>query len=217
MGPGPRFAARRLPESIRRRVEVATAMAWESLVETHVAHAGYFVRLLDDAVPLEDALGRYLLEMDLGDSIAAAVRTRVLVAVEADAEFDGAELDSDAADPGGNADEPDVVAHERFDGWRRFRPDRVVESVLRRQRRQDEVEGWVSLALARSEEAIITTHVDNAITFAALLEEQLDLDSAVQHYLGAVGLAGGRAQAVHQRTMARLADVHLPLPQAERR
>jgi hypothetical protein len=53
--------------------------------------------------------------------------------------------------------------------------------------------------------------VENAIGFVALLQEQLSLDRSVQQYLGAVGLAGGRAQAVFQRTMAKLADVHLPL------
>jgi hypothetical protein len=70
----------------------------------------------------------------------------------------------------------------------------------------------MQLALARAEEAVIATHVDNAITFAALLDEVLPLDRATQEYIEAVGLSGGRAQAVHQRTMARLADVHLPLP-----
>jgi hypothetical protein len=42
------------------------------------------------------------------------------------------------------------------------------------------------------------------------------VDRAVQAYLQAVGLSGGRGQSVHQRTMARLADVHLPLPPSPR-
>jgi hypothetical protein len=70
----------------------------------------------------------------------------------------------------------------------------------------------MKLALARAEEAVIATHVDNAITFAALLDPVMPLDRATQEYIDAVGLSGGRAQAVHQRTMARLADVHLPMP-----
>jgi hypothetical protein len=186
-------------------------MAWESLVDTHVTHAATFVNLLAQRETLEDALARYLLEMDLGDSMAAAVRTRVLVALEgassaSDLALDGAASDGDAA----------VVGDDEPEGWRRFRPDVVVRGIMERQRRDEETDGWVQLAIARAEEAIITTHVDNAITFAALLEEYLPLDRAVQQYVGAVVLTGGRAQAVYQRTMARLADVHLPQTAAAR-
>jgi hypothetical protein len=69
----------------------------------------------------------------------------------------------------------------------------------------------VLLSLARAEENVIRTHVENAIGFVALLQEMLPLDEAVEQYLGAVRVVGSRAQAVMQRTMARLADVHLPL------
>ena len=199
----PRTSARRLPDTVRRRLEVAIAMAWEDLVGTHVLHAGHFIRLFAESLPLEEALARYLLEMDLGDSMTAAVRTRVLVAIE-------------ESTRGGD---PDAVAirsrqeeEPEFEGWRRFRPDVVVRELVQRQRREDEVEVWVQLAIARAEDAIINTHVDNAITFAALLDEFLPLDRAVEHYLAAANLAGARAQTIHQRAMARLADVHLPLP-----
>ncbi len=195
-----RISTRRLPESVRRRLEVATAMGWESLVETHVAQATQFVHLLGEKIPLEEGLARYLLEMDLGDSMAAAVRTRVLVTIEEEAHA------SDSSSGGDASTEPDD------EGWRRFRPDVVVRGVFERQRQQDATEQWVQLALARAEENVITTHVDNAITFAALLEDHLPLDRGVHHYLDAVALTGSRGQAILQRTMARLADVHLPLP-----
>jgi hypothetical protein len=203
----PRTSARRLPENIRRRVEVATAMAWENLVATHVSHAGHFIRLFADRLPLEEALARYLVEMDLGDSMAAAVRTRVLVAIEESTRGG----DADAVALRAREDEEE----EGVEGWRRFRPDVVVRELVQRQRREDAVEAWVQLAIARTEEAVINTHVDSAITFAALLDEFLPLDRAVQHYLGAANLVGARAQTIHQRTMARLADVHLPLPAPE--
>jgi hypothetical protein len=198
----PRLTPLRIPESVRRRLEVATAMAWEALVETHVNQATLFVQVLSERIPLEEALVRYLLELDLSEAMASAVRTRVLVAVEPDA---------------GRGETSEAPIDEDPEGWRRFRPDVVMRGVVARQRRNDETEQWVQLAVARAEEAVITTHVDNAITFAALLEDVLPLGRAVQQYLGAVVLSGGRAQAVFQRTMARLADVHLPLPTARRR
>ena len=175
---------------------MASALAWEALVETHVAHAFQFIGLMDDYSPLEDALSRYLLEMDIGESMAQAIRTRVLVGIEDEP------LEPEMG--------PEAPADDDEDGWRRFRPDVVMKGVRERQRRQDEADTLVELALARAEEAVITTHVENAITFAALLDEHLPLAGAVQNYLGAVDLAGGRAQAVFQRTMARLAEVHLP-------
>lgn len=200
-----RFPTRRLPDSVRRRLEVATAMAWEALVESHVAHAVQFVRLLRENMPLADIVSRYIVEMDLGDSMATAVRTRVLVNIEENQGVQDAQQTLPLHGDGGGA-----PAAEEAEGWRRFRPDVMVRGVMQRQRRNDEVEGWILLAIARAEEGVITSHVDNAITFAALLEEHLPLSRAVQHYLTAVSLSGGRAQAVYQRTMARLADVHLP-------
>ena len=203
-----RFTARRLPESLRSRLEVATALAWEALVDAHVSQALGFVDLLREYIPLEESLPRYLMEVDLADSMASAVRNRVLVAAEP---HESADEDPDIRlQPESDSDE--ALEEGEDGGWRRFRPDIVMRGMRARQRRDDEIEGWVKLALARAEEAVIATHVDNAITFAALLDSVLPLDRAVQEYIDAVGLSGGRAQAVHQRTMARLADVHLPVP-----
>ena len=194
-----RTPPRSLPDSVRRKLEVATAMAWESLVDTHVGEATTFIALLAGRLPLEDALTRYLRETDLTDTMAVAVRTRVLLALEPDAPADPA-FAPPAIGPDG----------EDGEGWRRFMPDNVVRGVRERQKRAEETERMVMLALARTEEAVIRTHVENAISFAALLENHLPLDRSVQHYLGAVLLTGCRAQVVFQRTMARLAEVHLP-------
>jgi hypothetical protein len=202
----PRIPSRRLTDSVRRRLEVATAMAWEALVETHVVQATQFVLMFHDRMPLEDALARYLLETDQTDSMASAVRTRVLVALE------GPMRGNVSGDGAGEADAVAGPAEADAEGWSRFRPDVVLRGMKERQRREDETELWVRLGIARAEEAVIRTHVDNAITFAALLEDEVPLDRAVQYYLGAVVLAGARGQAVLQRTMSRLADVHLPAP-----
>lgn len=213
-----RIPSRRLPDSVRRRIEVATAMAWEALVEAHAAQAQDFVQFFSERLGLEDALVRYLLEMDLDDTMAAAVRTRVFVGLEqaeagvaADAGGTLRLHDGEPAGaPGNGGGERAGLFGDESDGWRRFRPDVVMRGVIRRQRESEETSGMVALALARAEEAIIQTHVDNAISFTALLGEYVGIARAVQHYLGAVILTGSRAHAVFQRTMARLADVHLP-------
>jgi hypothetical protein len=213
-----RFSTKRLPDSVRSRLEVSTALAWEALVETHAAQAAAFVQLLSDRAPLEETLPRYMVELDLSESMAAAVRTRVIVALEAPpAESEPAAEPAGTLElrPPGASDEESKEDEGDESGWRRFRPDVVVREFRERQKRDDVTEGLIKLALARAEETVIATHVDNAITFAALLEGYLPIDRAVQEYLEAVTLSGGRAQAVHQRTMAKLADVHLPIPQPQ--
>lgn len=194
----PAPGVRRLPEPVRRRFEVARAMALEALVDTQTAHAFEFQALLQGRLEFDAALERYLREMSVHEPVTTAVRTRVLVALE--------RLESTAS--------PVLLAPDQGEpteeGWRRFSPEALVRGVRERQRKNDQTERVVDLAIARAEEAAIATHVDNAITFAALLEPHLGLKRAVQEYVAAVGEAGPRGQAIFQRTMARLADVHLP-------
>lgn len=203
--------ARRLPDAMRRRVEVASAMAWEALVESHTAHALDFIGLMEGRLSMPDALNRYLREMGVIEPMATAVRTKVLVALE-DAEDAGQRVLLHEAEAAAAEVENKAPARgdEGAERWRRFTPGALVSGVRERQKERDETDRLVMLALARSEEDIIQTHVDNAITFAALLDSAIGPDGAIQEYIGEVGLGGPRAQAVFQRTMAKLADVHLP-------
>ena len=169
-------------------------------MESHSAQASDFVALFAEHMPLEEALTRYIREMDLTDTMIAAVRTRVLVGIEDARPRPGIEGLTLRPELGGESDE----------GWRRFRPDVVMRGVIEWQKKNEEVERLVELAVARAEEELIKTHVDNAITFAALLDEYGPLSRGVEHYISVMGVVGGRGQAVLQRTMARLADVHLP-------
>jgi hypothetical protein len=208
-------AARRTPgrirgESTRRKLEVTSAMAWEALVDAHVEEAMQFVAMAMPFEPIEESLPRYLREMDLQTSMVAAIRMRVLTAVEEEPPVPPDDLLDDT--PALSADGADADD----DGWALLRqPQRVVRGVIRRQRRGEEFDRLTQLALARAEEHLIRTHIENAIGFVALLEEE-PFDRAIESYLSTVGVSGGRAQAVFQRTMARLADVHLARAAAAR-
>jgi hypothetical protein len=187
-------------------------MAWEALVEAHIGQALEFIALFADRLPLEDALNRYIVEMDMGETMGAAVRTRVLVITE-DREVQNARPASvlRSADMDGGADELAIPrSDDDGEGWRRFLPDAMMRGVFERQRGKEEIERMVELAIARAEEEVIKVHVDNAITFAALLEDAGPMSRAVEQYISALAVVGGRGQAVLQRTMARLAEVHLP-------
>lgn len=204
-------AARRMPprvkgETTRRKLEVTSALAWEALVDTHVDRAIQFIALLTAYEPIEESLPRYLREMDLDATMAAAIRMRALTGVEEEPPVPPHDL-FDAGPPSGGRDSQDD--DEADDGWSLLRqPQRVVRGVLRRQKRNEEMERITQLALARAEEYVIRTHIENAIGFVALLEH-LPFERAIEIYLEAVEVSGSRAQAVFQRTMARLADVHL--------
>jgi hypothetical protein len=182
-------------------------MAWEALVEAHTAHALNFLALLADRVAFEDALTRYIREMDVSEPMTTAVRTAVLVALE--------DAESEPPRPQLQVEQP--ASEEPEEGWRRFTPGAFMRGVKESQRSKEEVERWILLAIARSEEAVLNAHVDNAITFAALLEQTMPLDRAVQEYIRTVGLAGSRAQSAFQRTMARLAETYLPAPDPQPR
>ncbi len=202
MAANPIGGSRRVPDALRRRLEVASAMAWEGLVDAHAEEALEFLALLHGRMGMQDALTRYLREMGIIEPMTTSVRTKVLVAVE---HAESGLVPMQVHEP--KAEEED---DEDAEGWRRFTPGALVRGVRERQEERDETERLVMLAMARAEEDIIRKHVDNAITFAALLDGTLGLDGAVQEYVRTVGLGGGRAQAVFQRTMARLAEVHLP-------
>src|SRR5690606_526743 len=145
----------------------------------------------------------------------AAGRTPVRVPLEDAERPDGPRPSRQVFSATGEEQESEEGAEA--EGWRRFRPDVLMRGRKERNRRQDEAEGWIRLAIARAEEGIISTHVNNAITFAALLEHHMPLERAVDEYNNALRLTGPRAQAVHQRAMARLAEAHLPSARAPAR
>ena len=204
MSPVGRLRLKRIPESVRRQIEVASASAWEDLVEVHASQALRFVALVATRMPFDEAVSRYLDEMDVRDPMASSIRSRVLIALE-DAQVEQREEPARGVLEGGGAE-----GEEDGDGLRRFRPDVLMKGIARKVRATEEAEQWVALSIARAEEAVLGAHIHNAVSFADLLRAEASLSEAVEDYIEMMRVTGGRAQAVFQRTMARLADLHLP-------
>ncbi len=202
---GPLAALRGLPEPVRRRLEVARAMASQSLVTTHARYGLRLVRLLRDVMPFDDVIDRYLEEMGLSGTLAGSTRTRILVGIEEQ------ERGGPVPREGQESEEEDDV--RGMDRIRRLRPDRVVRDIRDRQRRQEDTERVLRLGLAQAEEGVILTHIENALDYVALLDEHYSIERAVEHYNGELGVAGCRAQTVLQRVMCRVADAQLPPPE----
>lgn len=202
MSPVGRLKMKRMPESVRRQVEVASASAWEDLVEVHASQALRFVALVSLRMPFDEAVSRYLAEMDVRDPMASSIRSRVLIALE-DAQVEHEEQPGTGVFDGAEGEEDG-------DGLRRFRPDVLMKGIARKVRATEEAEQWVALSIARAEEAVLQAHIHNAVLFADILRTEATLSEAVEDYIELLRVTGGRAQAVFQRTMARLADLHLP-------
>lgn len=194
---------KRTPEPVRRQIEMASAAAWESVVDAHAVHAARFVALTAHRLAFDQALDRYLSEMDVRDPTASAVRSRVLVRLERAAP--GRNDASQGEQPDDAATTPDAAA-----GLKRFRPDIVAKGIARKVRENEAFEEWVRLAIARAEEGVLEAHIQNAADFTAILHGHMGLDEAVEDYIDLMRITGGRAQSVYQRTMAKLADLHLP-------
>jgi hypothetical protein len=195
---------RRTPQAVRRRIEVAGATAWEAIVATHAEEALRFASLMADTLAFGPAVERYIDEMDIRDPMASAVRSRALTAARSGA---AERLETDEA-----GDEGESRGLE----LRRLRPDRVVRGIARKVRENEATEQIVRLAIARAEEAVLRTHIQNAVGFGRMLRENQSFDDAAEDYIDLMHLTGGRAQAVYQRAMARLADLYLPDGDAER-
>jgi hypothetical protein len=204
-----RLKFKRTPEPVRRRLEMAGAAAWEAVVDAHANHAAGFVALLRQRLPFDQAVERYLTEMDVRDPMASAIRSRVLTRLEAlpdvapptpDAEGDEAKggKGGEGGEGGGRG------------GLKRFRPDVVAKGIARKVRETEAVEEWIRLAIARAEEGVLQAHIENAVGFTDIVRDHLGLDEGVEDYIDLMRITGGRAQSVYQRTMARLADIHLP-------
>ena len=199
----------RLPSALRRRLDVATAAAQEALIEAHAQEALRLVALVGHDWSFSEALAYYFDEMSITGPLASSIRNRALIQLEGGLDDDQPSLLRRM--PGDEADDDD----DRFT-WDSIRPDRLVRQVRRRQRRQAETGRIAMLVLAQAEEAMLNVHVDNALDFIALLDEEMSPDRAVSYYVDAIGVSGCRAQAVVQRTMVRVADALLEPHEAPR-
>jgi hypothetical protein len=193
------FSSRDLSETLRRRVELAVAVAQERLLSTHVDHALRLIQLVGEQVPFENALGIYTRMLRLSEDEARVITTRAL-----------AILGEQGTDPSKWIETP---APETFtppeDGHTRRNFLRIMRQRLRG-RVKDDLRRWVELAAARTEVALFQTHVENARNFAELLEKELPASEAVELYLDALEVRESVAEVTYYTALARVADETLP-------
>jgi hypothetical protein len=192
------FASKDLSEQVRRRLELAVAVAQERLLSTHVDHVLRLIQLVGDQVPFENALGIYTRLLRLSEDEARSITTRALAII-------GERATQAAAWPELAA--PIDVPQPEEESSRSFM--RQIRQRLRG-RVNDDLRRWVELVAARTEVAVLNTHVENALNFTELLEKEMPLGDAVDLYMEALSVRDAIAEVAYYMTLARLAETRLP-------
>jgi hypothetical protein len=89
--------------------------------------------------------------------------------------------------------------------WRKLFPERIFARKL-----EPAAERRLRLALARAEEAIVRTHVDNALMFVDVLAEDMSFDRAIDSYVREMAIPEPLASTVATRTLVILGQELVP-------
>lgn len=94
--------------------------------------------------------------------------------------------------------------------WGRLFPERIFARRL-----DAAAEKRLRLAQARAEEAIVRTHVDNAMMFVDTLAEDLPFDRAIETYVRVMGIPEPLASTVVTRALVTLGEDLVPYRRRE--
>jgi hypothetical protein len=89
--------------------------------------------------------------------------------------------------------------------WKRLFPEDIFARKL-----EPAAERRLRLALARAEEAIIRSHVDNALMFVDVLAEDMSFDRAIDTYIREMAIPEPLASTVATRTLVVLGQELVP-------
>lgn len=191
------FGSSDLSDSVRRRLDLAIAVAQERLLGTHVRYALDLVELVRGRVDLTSALDIYVRMLGLDDDDARVVTTQAMARIGERAEEAAPSLPR----PAGAASEGDGRQHRSFIAAIR---DRL------RGRENDDLRTLVDLHRARTEVALLETHVDNAMSFVEVAKTEMPVDEAAEMYIESLAVREAIAPVVYYITLDRLSDEFLP-------
>jgi hypothetical protein len=190
-------SARRLPPTIKARLQLAYARAWQALSDTHFHQAVLFTRRVADRLSLGEALDRYFREVAVPVAMQETVRARALLEL----------ADSVPCVPTSDAS---------ADPWERLRPDRLMESVRRRAQWVEETTLQCRMAACLADAAVAGTHTRMAVEVAELLAEAMPADEGVMVYIRSFDLPARDSDTVFRAALARLGERQLTTASAPR-
>lgn len=199
---------RNTSRAMQRQIDLATAVAQEKLLATHVRHVLALVNLVSGDLPFDAALDIYSRILRLNPEQARNVGSRAFAELgrRGHAPEAGAQPVMLEDDP---ADREDARRGAAGDGGR-------FEAVFSRVRRRirgrvhDDLRQRINLAAARAEDSLFEQHVDNALEFARALSAEVPLHEAVDLYLEIMAVPDGVSDVVFNRALCQVADAELP-------
>jgi len=187
------MSLRRIPDALHLPVRVAYAMSWEALIDTHTRQAVQFVTEFAPRISVLRGLDLYFQVTAVPEAMHEVVRSRTLTGLDLKTIPETAEL-------------------PLLTGWHRLRLDLQLEHHRYRRRHQERTLELATMAGSRAAEAVVATHVENALELTWLLKGVIPVNAAADHYIREFGLSAGVAQMVLQRVQARLASDELTAP-----
>jgi hypothetical protein len=184
------MSLRRIPSALHLHVRIAYANAWEALIGTHTSQSLQFVCEFASRTPVLRALDLYFEVVAVPEAMQETVRTRTLTSLELESL-------------------PALTPMPVLKGWQHLRFDRFLEQQQYRRRYQEKTLQLARMVGARAAEAVVATHVENAIGFSGLLRGVMPVEQATDHYLREFSLSQSAAQMVWQRVQARVAGAEL--------
>lgn len=191
--------------SLQRQVDLTTAVCQERLLTTHVHHVIAFVDLVSDRLPFDDALDIYVRVLRLTPEQARNVGSRAL------AELGRRDVDLDRLrepEPPAPEEPEEDEGHDESAS----RSEALFSRLRRRVRGrvQEQLRDRINLAAARTEDALLETHVENGLIFMRALADEMNAPEAVELYLDTMMLPEGLADVIYNRALRIVADRTLP-------
>ena len=184
-----------LSDAAQKRADIAIAMAEERLLETHVEHAIKLIELTGNHIEFDEALDIYTRLLRLSADDARSITTQALARL------------GERGEPASWTTEKKPAAKDAGDDRRS-----ILTSFRSRLRGRvnDELRTWVEYQAARTEVALLETHVQNALHFVDILKAEVSANEAVEVYLDALEVRDSIAEVVYYIALARVAEDHLP-------
>src|SRR5690606_37618525 len=175
--------------ALQRQVDLTTAVCQERLLATHVRHVLALVDLVADRLPFDDALDIYVRVLRLTPEQARNVGSRALAEIGRRERAGGAPVRSAPVRSEHERDEDEAPDTARGAG----RADALFSRLRRRVRGrvQEDLRHRINLAAARTEDDLLTTHVENALLFVRALSDELSEPESVELYLETMLIAEG--------------------------
>ena len=183
------ISTRRLPGSVRTRLQVLFARAWEALADTYQMQAVEFVRRLRGRLPFDEALDRYFREVGVPAAMVDTVRARALIAMARDCPRRRASPSFRTPPPGAPSGPTSC--------WRRSAGARSTS------RAPTWTAGWPRRWRTRRSPPPTCAM---ALETAELLVDECTPDDAIMHYIRTFNLPALDAQIIFRRTLALWAE-----------